>query len=61
MFTLGLMGIATNVIAQILVAGGGPGACVGMVILPIYMIAAGYLGWFIRLGCLRLSASNQRR
>jgi len=54
MFTLGLMGIATNVIAQILVAGGGPGACVGMVILPIYMIAAGYLGWFIRLGCLRL-------
>ena len=59
--TLGLIGITTNVIAQVLIAGGGPGACAGMVVLPLYVIAAGYLGWFIRLGCLRLSASNQRR
>jgi hypothetical protein len=32
-----------NFIAQVLLAGGGPGACVGAVVLPLYGLAASWL------------------
>lgn len=43
-----VMGLIINVVGQILVAGGGPGACVGFVFLPLVCIVAGYLGYAIR-------------
>jgi hypothetical protein len=32
-----------NFVAQVLLAGGGPGACAGAVILPLYGLAASWL------------------
>jgi hypothetical protein len=42
-------GILLDIVAQILVAGGGPGACVGFVILPVYVWVAAHLGRGIRM------------
>jgi hypothetical protein len=37
-------GLVANVVGQILVAGGGPGAFCGFVVLPAYALVAGLLG-----------------
>lgn len=39
-----VIGLSANIVGQIIFAGGGPGACVGMVIIPLYCLAAGYIG-----------------
>lgn len=47
------IGIVANVLGQIVFAGGGPGACVGMVIIPIYCLIGAYIGrggWWLFWG-----------
>jgi len=47
------IGIAANVLGQIVFAGGGPGACAGMVIIPIFCLIAAYIGrggWWLLWG-----------
>jgi hypothetical protein len=41
-------GLIVNVVAQILIAGGGPGACVGFVALPLLCMVAAALGKSLR-------------
>ena len=38
-----VFGLAINIIAQIVIAGGGPGACVGFVAFPLYGLAISWL------------------
>lgn len=42
------IGLVTNVIAQVFIAGGGPGAFVGFVALPLLCIVAASLGNVVR-------------
>lgn len=47
------IGIAVNFLGQFVFAGGGPGAFVGMFLLPLYCLAAGYIGrglWWAVVG-----------
>jgi hypothetical protein len=48
--TVVVLGLVTNVIAQIFIAGGGPGAFVGFFVIPLYCWIAAWLGRFLRLG-----------
>lgn len=52
--SLGLMAViigwVTNVVAQVLIAGGGPGAFAGFFILPLFCWFAASLGRLLRLG-----------
>lgn len=43
-----LLGVATNFVAQILIMGGGEGAFVGMILLPIYCLLANRAGRLFR-------------
>ena len=38
-----VFGLAINIIAQIVIAGGGPGACVSFVAFPLYGLAISWL------------------
>ena len=40
--------LLTNIVAQIIVAGEGPGACVGFVALPLYGVGASWLTFKLR-------------
>lgn len=44
-----VLGLIINVVAQIFIAGGGPGAAVGFVAFPLYCILAAALGKGLRL------------
>lgn len=39
-----VFGVPANILGQFIFAGGGPGACVGMVIIPLYCLVAIYAG-----------------
>lgn len=50
------IGIAANLLGQVVFAGGGPGACAGMVLIPIYCLVAAYIGrggWWLFVGRMR--------
>jgi len=38
-----VLGLLVNIVAQILIAGGGPGACVGFVVFPVYGLIISWL------------------
>jgi hypothetical protein len=38
-----VLGLLVNIVAQILIAGGGPGACVGSVGFPLYGLVISWL------------------
>jgi hypothetical protein len=42
------LGVAVNVVAQIVIAGGGPGAFVGFVALPLFCVVAATVGKAVR-------------
>jgi hypothetical protein len=43
-----VLGLGVNVVAQIIIAGGGPGAFVGFVFLPVLFVVAARLGRGVR-------------
>jgi hypothetical protein len=48
-----VIGLGCNFVGQIGFAGGGPGAAVGLLLLPIYCIICGHLGrgvWWLARG-----------
>lgn len=48
-----VIGLSANVLGQIVFAGGGPGACAGMVIIPLFCLLGGHVGratWWIVAG-----------
>jgi hypothetical protein len=47
------VGIPANTLAQLIFAGGGPGVCLGLVALPLWCFATGYMGrglWWLLWG-----------
>jgi hypothetical protein len=50
------LGVVVNVVAQIVIAGGGPGAFVGLVVLPLIYIIAAAIGMGVR-GLVRMMFS----
>ena len=38
------LGIVADLVGQFFFAGGGPGACVGLVVLPVFCLISGYIG-----------------
>ena len=50
-----LLGLAVNVVAQIVVAGGGPGAFAGFIVFPVLFVVVAYIGRMVG----RLIPSNK--
>lgn len=48
------LGLGANVIGQLILAGGGPGACAGFVLLPVYCLVTAYAALGVRMLILEM-------